>query len=79
MNKHMIWMVIGCVLPLLLIFLLPVIGINLSNNVAFFVFILLMFACHLFMMKGHDHDHNHHDNSSQTKQEQKGDNSHQHH
>jgi hypothetical protein len=44
-------MILGCTLPLLLVFLAPVLGI--SSNLATFLFILLMFACHLLMMRGH--------------------------
>ena len=40
-------MLIGCVLPLLLIFLLPVFGI--TGNISIFVFIVAMFLCHLLM------------------------------
>jgi len=47
-------MLAGCVLPWLLIFLLPLLGI--SEGVALFVAIALMFACHLLMMGGH-HSH----------------------
>jgi cell division protein FtsW (lipid II flippase) len=50
MKNHMIWMIIGCVVPMLLIFILP--GFGVSNEVAFVIFIVLMFACH-FMMLGH--------------------------
>ena len=46
-------MLLGCVLPLALIFLLPLVGI--SETVTVFVFIVLMFACHLGMMGHHKH------------------------
>ena len=49
--KHAIWMVIGCALPILLIFLFPVFGIK--GNLAVFIFVILMFSCHLFMTRGH--------------------------
>lgn len=52
MKNHGLWMIIGCILPLFLIFLLPAFGV--SGNVSLFIFIILMFACHLFMM-GHHH------------------------
>jgi hypothetical protein len=52
--SHTIRMLLGCLLPLLLIFVLPLFGIG--EGFSLFVFILLMFACHLFMMRGH-HDH----------------------
>ncbi len=66
MKKHALWMLIGCILPILLIFLLPAFGVN--DNVSLIVFIGLMFACHLFMPGHHHHgkndneqsDHEHH-------------------
>jgi Flp pilus assembly protein TadB len=53
MRRHNLWMILGCALPLLLVFLVPLLGI--SGNVATFLFILLMFACHLLAMHGHGH------------------------
>ena len=52
MKNHTIWMIIGCVVPMLLIFILPAFGV--SNQVALVIFIVLMFACH-FLMLGHHH------------------------
>ncbi len=49
-------MIIGCGLPLLLLFLAPVIG--LSSNITIFIFIIAMFASHLLMAKHHGHDAN---------------------
>lgn len=52
--KHHFWMLIACLVPLLLIFLLPAAGVGGSG-----LFALLLFGCffmHLFMMRGHDHD-----------------------
>lgn len=51
MKGHGLWMLLGCLLPLFLIFLLPLLG--LSGNVGTFLFIVLMFACHLMMIRGH--------------------------
>ncbi len=51
MTKHTIQMLIGCILPLLLIFILPLFGV--SSGVLLFIFIILMFGCHLMMMGGH--------------------------
>lgn len=53
--RHLIWHLIGCILPLLLIFLLPLFGVG--EGVVLFVFIVLMFGCHLLMMQGHGHGH----------------------
>ena len=51
--KHSLRMLLGCLLPFLLIFLLPLFGVG--EGVSLFVFIVLMFVCHLFMMGGHKH------------------------
>lgn len=48
---HAVKMLLGCLLPLLLIFLLPLFGIG--EGVSLFVFVVLMFVCHLLMMGGH--------------------------
>tara|TARA_B100000508_G_C11456100_1_gene276811 strand:- start:244 stop:501 length:258 start_codon:yes stop_codon:yes gene_type:complete len=62
MKKHILWMVVGCGLPLLLIFFAPALGIN--GNVSTFIFIMVLFACHLLMPMHHTghkdgHSHNH--------------------
>ena len=82
-KNHWIWMVIGCGLPLLLIFFAPALGITGYNGL--FIFIVLMFAIHLFMPHGshghggHNHSgkHNNHEDgeethSSKTKKEHEG-------
>lgn len=51
--RHTIWHLIGCILPLLLIFLLPLFGV--SGGIVLFMFIVVMFGCHLLMMRGHGH------------------------
>ena len=49
-------MIIGCSIPLLLIFIAPAIGI--SGNISLFIFIIFMFACHLLMpMHSKEHEH----------------------
>ena len=58
MRNHTLWMIIGCVVPMLLIFILPTLGV--SNEVAFLIFIILMFGCH-FLMLGHHHGGEDHD------------------
>ncbi len=40
---------------ILAIILLPALGAG--PGLTFTLFVVLMFACHLFMMRGHDHDH----------------------
>lgn len=65
-QNHGLWMILGCVLPLLLIFLLPAFGVR-GNNV-FLFFILAMFACHFLMMGSHGHEHK---DESENKDEDK--------
>lgn len=50
--SHTIRVLIGCLLPLALIFVLPLFGV--SSGITLLVFIILMFMCHLMMMGGHD-------------------------
>lgn len=66
MNKHTILMLIGCVLPLLLIFLLPVFGI--TGNISILVFIVVMFFCHLLMPMHHGGHHHKDKNSNKGEQ-----------
>lgn len=53
--SHTLRMLLGCLLPLLLIFLLPLFG--LGEGVTLFVAIVLMFACHLLMIGGYCQSH----------------------
>lgn len=70
MKHHWIWMIIGCGLPLLFIFLAPVFGIG--GDSSLFIFILFMFVCHLFMPHGsHGHGGHKHDNQNQKGQNSK--------
>ncbi len=58
-------MLIGCILPLLLIFLLPIFGIN--GKFLFLLFIVLMLLCHLLMpMHYGKHDHQNRKDSGKT-------------
>lgn len=57
--KHTLWHLLGCLLPLVVIFLLPLFG--LGEGAGLFLVIVLMFACHLVMMRGMGH---HHDSNS---------------
>jgi len=52
-------MLIGCILPVVVLFLLPVLGIG--SDAAVLVAIVLMFACHLLMTRGHGHGRTHRD------------------
>ncbi len=51
--KHHIWMLLACILPLLLVFVLP--GLGVSSNGLFTLLIIGCFAMHIFMMRGHGH------------------------
>lgn len=61
-EKHTVWMIIGCVIPLLLIFMAPALGI--SNGISIFLFVAAMFGIHLLMPMhgpgGHQHGQSHH-------------------
>lgn len=65
--SHFIRMLIGCVLPFLLIFAMPLVGIG--EGVTLVVFIVLMFACHTLMVRGHHHEA---DGSNGTNPKMKG-------
>jgi hypothetical protein len=78
-KNHMLWMILGCGIPLLVIFLAPALGIG--GNTSLFLFIILMFGFHLVMPMqhgGHKHseDHNETDDTEHHQEEHKG---HQHH
>jgi len=45
MKSHHIWMIIGCALPLLLIFFLPLFGAG--GGELLFVFLIICFVAHL--------------------------------
>lgn len=53
--KHHFWMIIGCILPLILIFLLPLFGVG--SGFLLFVFLVLCFGLHLVMMTRGGHKH----------------------
>jgi positive regulator of sigma E activity len=61
-------MLVGCTVPLLLIFLAPALG--LSENFSLLLFILAMFACHLFMPHGHRKHQQNHSSTKTTQNEQ---------
>ena len=67
MMKHMLMMIIGCALPLLVIFLLPAFGVN--GDWVILLAILGMFACHLMHFGMHDHgkkEHHEHQHRSEN-------------
>lgn len=51
--RHLLMHVAGCALPLLAVFLLPLFGVD--NDIALLLFIVLMFGCHLLMLREHGH------------------------
>ncbi len=67
MNKRTIRHILGCALPLLLIFALPILGF--SGEAVIFVFVIAMFACHLVMMRGHDSAHHTRHSNGRTNHE----------
>jgi len=67
-KNHWIWMIIGCGLPLLFIFLAPSFGIRGGSSL--FIFILFMFGIHLFMPHG-SHRHRGHKHDSQKESDEK--------
>jgi Flp pilus assembly protein TadB len=52
--RHSLLMLLGCLLPLVAIFFLPLWN---QRGVALFVFLILMFGCHLMVMRGCHHRH----------------------
>lgn len=68
--KHGLWHIIGCLAPLLLLFLLPTLGV--SSDIAYVLFFILMFACHLIMMGGHRHGKSQKEGSSKNQSHQGG-------
>ena len=63
MRNHALGHMLGCALPLLLIMILPSFGV--SSNVTYFIFIILMFGCHLMMLGGHHQGHASEDSDGQ--------------
>lgn len=53
--KHTIKMILGCVLPILLIFIFPIFGFG--DGIKLFLVIVAMFACHYYMLRSAHRDH----------------------
>lgn len=51
-------MLLGCLLPLALLFVLPLFGID--EGILLLLFVVLMFACHIFMTHGEHAGHTAH-------------------
>ncbi len=62
--KHFLHMLIGCGLPMLLVFVLPYFGV--SGGVTLTVFMVLMLGCHLLMMRHMPGHPNHPTNSKEN-------------
>jgi hypothetical protein len=75
MKNHWLRMVIGCGLPLLLIFLAPSLGIK--GGTWLFTFIIIMFAVHLMIPMQHG-DHTHGLSDKNLKSKEKKDTQHHH-
>ncbi len=67
-TKHHFWMMVACMLPLLLIFLLPVFQIK--NSAVFLIIIVVIFIGHLFMMGRHKGNSHNHDTKNQNNKEE---------
>ena len=65
--NHTLRMLLGCMLPLILLFVLPLFGVG--SGVTLFIFIVLMFMCHLMMLGGHGHQHGSNNPSKETDDE----------
>jgi len=63
-RKHIIIMVLGCAVPLLLLFFAPALGIK--SNTSFFIFLVVMFGFHLLFPM------HHHDSNNKTKSNNNG-------
>ncbi len=50
-KNHGLWMALGCLIPILLLFALPALGIE--GDWIPLLFIVTMLLCHLMMMGGH--------------------------
>lgn len=69
--SHTLRMLLGCLLPLALIFVLPLFGVG--SGVTLLVFVVLMFGCHLMMLGGHGGSHGHgHQASPRSKESDDG-------
>lgn len=53
-KNHIFWMILACIIPLLIVLLLPVFGIR--SKYTIFIAMILMIVVHIFMMKNHNHN-----------------------
>lgn len=79
-NNHMTWMLVGGLGIFLLLFLLPGFGFNGTNSL--FVFVIIFFVAHLFLMGSHGRQGGHGSHSghrSNPENQSKNDNDHAKH
>lgn len=67
MHKHHFWMIIGCILPIFLIFILPV--FNISSQVTIFIILILVFVGHFLMLGNHHDGHSNNHNKKEKDHE----------
>lgn len=75
--NHTLRMLLGCLLPLALIFVLPLFGVG--SGMTLLVFLVLMFGCHLMMMGGHGSGGHGHGSHGSEGRGGHGHDQHQHH
>ena len=73
-NNHMTWMLVGSLGIFLLLFLLPVFGFNWSNSL--FIFIIIFFVAHLFLMGSHGGHGGHSEHGNNQENQSKNGNDH---
>lgn len=74
MRHPMFWMLVGCLGFFLLLFLLPAFGFNGTNSL--FIFLIIFFVAHLFMMGSHGGHGGHDGHGSHQENPSKNDNDH---
>ena len=63
--SHFWRMLLGCMIPMLMIFVLPLFGV--SEGVTLTIFLVLMLGCHLLMVPRHASGHVDHDHQNKDK------------
>ncbi|HIH31825.1 TPA: hypothetical protein HA235_03895 [Candidatus Woesearchaeota archaeon] len=64
-HNHLLWMILACAIPLLIVLLLPVFGIK--SNYSIIIAMVSMIVMHLFMMRDHRHKHDEASDSNNKK------------
>lgn len=67
-TRNHFWMMLGCLIPLMIIFLLPVFGVN--SPILFLIIIVVIYFFHLFMTVHHADRTNNNDSKNQTNKEE---------